>query len=63
MQTVVREPVVLSAVGHIDIEAGHLYGGHEIAGLEVLDGREASVFEAHKRAEEQAVAAWTGTRA
>ena len=62
VQAVVREPVVLGAVRHIDLEAGHLDGGHAIAGLEVLDGRKAAVLEAHEGAEEEAVAAGAGTR-
>lgn len=65
VQTVVRQPVVLGAVGHIDLEAGHLDGCHAIAGLEVFDRREASILEAHEGAEEEAVAtaptAATGT--
>jgi hypothetical protein len=63
VQAVMREPVVLGAVGHIDLEAGDLDGCHAIAGLEVLDRREASIFEAHEGAEEEAVAAGAGTRA
>jgi len=59
VQAVVREPVVLGAVGNIDLKAGHLDGCHVIAGLEVLDRREAAVLEAHERAEEEAVAART----
>ena len=62
VQAVVREPVVLGAVRHIDLEAGHLDGCHSVAGLEVLDGREAAVLEAHEGAEEEAVAAGAGTR-
>ena len=57
VQAVVREPVVLSAVRDIDFEAGHLDGCHAVAGLEVLDGREATVLEPHEGAEEEAVAA------
>jgi len=62
VQTVVRKPVVLGAVGHIDFEAGHLDGCHAVAGLEVLDGHEAAVLEADEGAEEEAVAAGAGTR-
>lgn len=51
VQTVVREPVVLRAVGNIDLKAGHLDGCHAIAGLEILDGREAAIFKPHERAE------------
>lgn len=43
VQAVVREPVVLRAVGYIDLKAGDLDGGHEVAGAEVLDGRESAV--------------------
>jgi len=63
VQAVVREPVVLGAVGHIDFEAGHLDGCHAVAGLEVLNRREASVLEAHEGAEEEAVAAASATAA
>lgn len=56
VQTVVRQPVVLSAVRDIDLEAGDLDGGHEVARPEVLDRREAAVRQAHERAEEEAVA-------
>lgn len=62
VKAVMREPVVLGAVRDIDLEAGHLDGCHSVAGLEVLDGRKAAVLEAHKRAEEEAVAAGAGTR-
>ena len=62
VQAVVREPVVLGAVGDIDFEAGHLDGCHAVAGLEVFDGSEASVLETHEGAEEEAVAAGAGTR-
>lgn len=63
VKAVVREPVVVGAVGHIDLEAGHLDGCHAIAGLEVLDRRKASVLEAHEGAEEEAVAAASATAA
>lgn len=39
----VRKPLILSAIGNIDLEAGNLDGGHAVAGLEVLDGRDAAV--------------------
>jgi len=57
VQSVVREPVVLGAVRDIDLEAGHLDGCHAVAGLEILDGRQAAIFEAHEGAKEEAVAA------
>jgi len=51
VQAVMREPVVLGSVRDIDLEPGHLDGCHAVAGLEVLDRREAAILEAHERAE------------
>ncbi len=61
VKAVVREPVVLGAVGHIDLKAGHLDGCHPVAGPEVLDRRKASVLEAHEGSEEEAIAAAPAT--
>lgn len=57
VQAVVREPVVLGAVRHIDLEARHLDRRHAVPGLEVLDRGEAAILEAHERAKQEAVAA------
>ncbi len=60
-QAVMGKPVVLGAVRNVDFKTGHLDGRHAVAGLEVLDGREASVLETDKGTEEQAVAARTAS--
>ncbi|GJQ28412.1 MAG: hypothetical protein HBSAPP03_02960 [Phycisphaerae bacterium] len=62
-QAVVRQPLVLGAVGDIDFEAGHLDRGDDVAGLEVLDRGDAAVGQADERAEEEAVRTPTATSA
>jgi hypothetical protein len=54
-QAVVRKPLILRAVGHIDLESGDLNGGDAVAGREVLDRGDAAVGQTDERAKEQAV--------
>ena len=58
-----REPLVLGLVGYIRLQAGDMDRCDPVAGLEVLDGREAAVAKADERAEEQAVGATASTTA